>query len=322
MIFIAAIIPNFVVKKWKCIIKYFEKVPLAVTNPQRMINSNSFSWLYVPLQLRSAEIHSSSAERLIFLMVHFVSCKHQVEMFTRLKTWFLLKGDFNQVKALERVQTPARLLALGNYSTQKVKYPIRFPLKIRADYLEVGLSWLPGPSGPAEPLCLFPNELCKSMGRFEGPEGLSQSVSFIDYCSHYSLLTPNYFPILFLMPHFLFPPCSISNLSTIFIFLPSNCNYSVLTCSALLQMCPFRTLLSFQLYFMSLCVSLSPHFPFYLPGTKCLPFYPISFFICSSSPTTFILSPKGFKLPAVDYHTSKHLSSLSPVGPISCLAAY
>lgn len=50
-----------------------------------------------------------------------------------------------------------------------------------------------------------------------------------------------------------------------------------------------------------------------------LPLYPISLFIVSSpSPSALLLSPKGLGLTAVDYHTSKELSSLSPVGPISC----
>lgn len=49
-----------------------------------------------------------------------------------------------------------------------------------------------------------------------------------------------------------------------------------------------------------------------------LPLYPISLFIASSlTPSAWLLGPKGIGLTAVDYHTSKELSSLSPVGPIS-----
>ena len=72
-------------------------------------------------------------------------------------------------------------------------------------------------------------------------------------------------------------------------------------------------------FFVSLSLGLLPS-SFYLLSPS-IP--PVSLFIASSpSPSTLFLGPRGLRLPAVDYHTSKEPCSLGPVGPISCRFAH
>lgn len=167
---------------------------------------------------------------------------------------------------------------------------------------------------PVGPHCPVPSKPLRSMDRFEGQKArlnpsaslitvpitaLTLPISLFYFISNASL---SCFPLLSIFPfYFILLDCSLTINLSLFV-----------SCTICLPTYPFLTLFFFHPFSLSLCLSPSS---FYLPVSHYIPYLSLSLLL---PPPTLFLSPIGLRLPVVDYHTSKKLSSLSPVGPISC----